>query len=355
MRLTVLDTSFSKIEPIDIFQSLIWTDRYSSYGDFEFVTQASEEILFSLQEDYYLQLPESEHMMVVETLNLKTDIEEGNKFIAKGRSLESILDRRIVWNQTTLNGSLQDGIKKLLDENAIVPSDGDRKISNLIFQSSTDPNVTSLSVDEQYRGENLYDVIMGLCSNSGIGFKITLSSDNKFVFTLYSGSDRSYDQILNPHIVFSPNTDNISNTNYIHSKIPYKTVTLVGGEGDGSARKTIHVVLPGGETELNRREIFTDARDVSSLVNGVTISDAQYATLLANRGLLNLIDNSQSSSFDGKVDPSTTYVYGTDFFMGDIVQIANEYGISGKAKVTELIFSEDLTGSDIYPSFEMIE
>ena len=355
MEITVLDTNFFKVDVIDVFNSLIWTDRYSIWGDFDFKKEASIEIANSLREDYYLQLKESEHTMIIETITLKTDIEEGNQFIARGRSLESILDRRIIWNQTTLNGSLQDGIKKLLNENAIIPSDANRKISNLIFETSTDPNVTSLSVDEQFRGENLYDVISGLCTNSGIGFKITLNSDNKFVFKLYAGTDRSYDQVSNPHVVFSPNFDNLSNTNYNHSKIPYKTVTLVGGEGEGSARKTYQVILSGGETELNRREIFTDARDISSLVGGVTISDAEYNTLLANRGLLNLIENSQSSSFEGKVDPTTTYLYGTHFFMGDIVQIENEYGIQGKSRITELIISQDLSGSDIFPTFEMIE
>lgn len=355
MEIKVLDTSFNKVEVVEIFESLIWTDRYSVFGDFEFMTQASIGIINSFREDYYLQLKGSDHTMIIETLNLKTDVEEGDKFISKGRSLESILDRRIIWNQTTLNGGLQDGIKLLLNQNAIVPSDGNRKISNLQFQTSSDPNITSLSINEQFHGENLYEVISALCKNSGIGFKITLSSSNKFVFQLYSGADRSYDQIENPLVLFSTEMDNLSNTNYIHSKIPQKTATLVGGEGEGSARKIAQVIIPGLDTELNRREMFTDARDVSSLVNGVTISNEEYTTLLQNRGLLNLVANQQSSSFDGKVDPTTTYIYGEDFSMGDIVQIQNQYGITGKAKVTEFIFSENLEGRDSFPTFEMIE
>lgn len=356
MEITVLDTNLAKSSVIDVFESFIWTDRYSKAGDFELVLKASIENIQALLQDYYLSIKESEHTMIIETANLKTDIEAGNNFIVTGRSLESILSRRIVWNQTVLNGNLQAGIKLLLDQNAISPLDPDRKISNLIFEESTDPLVTVLSINEQFTGDNLYDVIQYLCAANSIGFKITLSTDNKFVFKLYAGQDRSFDQLTNPFVSFSPDLDNLSNTNYYHSRIPLKTITLVGGEGEGSDRIMAQASLvTGGNTELNRREVFTDARDVSSLVNGVQLSSAEYNTLLVQRGLLVLLENLSVSSFDGKVNPNVNYIYGVDYFIGDIVQIANEYGLRGKSRVTELVFSEDLSGRDIYPTFEMIE
>lgn len=356
MRPTILDTNLSKIDILDVFDSLIWTDRYFRNGDFEIYTPITLSVIGSLKEDYYLSINGSEHLMIIESLNLKTDFDEGNKLITRGRSLESILDRRIIWAQTVLAGSLQNEIKRLLMENAIDPDDPDRKISRLVFEESLDPRITALSVDAQFTGDSLYTAIQQLCEINEIGFKITKSSTGEFVFKLYMGEDRSYDQIVNPFVSFSPELDNLSNTNYYHSKSPYKTVTLVAGEGEGSDRLTTMVMVPSGAgTDLDRREKFTDARDISKLVNGVTIPDEEYYSQLYSRGSFSLIESLPISSFDGKVDATIQYVYGIDFFIGDIVQISNEYGLRGKSRVTELIFSEDLSGENIYPTFETIE
>lgn len=354
--ITLHNTDLERIEVIDVFDSFLWTDRYSRYGDFEIYFKASSDIIASMREDYYISMHDSEHLMIIESLNLKTDIEDGDKFIVKGRSLESILERRIIWKQTVLSGGLQTGIKRLLDENAIVPEDPDRKISRLVFELSDDPIITTLSIDQQYTGDNLYTVIQTLCESNHIGFKITASPTGEFVFKLYAGVDRSFNQILNSFVAFSPDLENLSNTNYYHSKIPYRSITLVAGEGEGSDRITAQVSLVSeGNSDLARREKFTDARDVSMTVDGEQLSQSEYNTLLIERGILSLLESQPISSFDGKVDPTTNYIYGEDFFIGDMVQIENEYGLRGISRITEITFSEDLSGISSYPTFEMIE
>lgn len=270
--------------------------------------------------------------------------------------MESILERRIIWKQTILSGNFQNGIKKLLDENIINPSDASRKVERLIFEASTDPAITGLTVDAQFTGDNLYDAIKKLCDSKNIGFRIKLSDDNKFVFKLYAGADRSYDQFTNPYVIFSPKFENVINTNYLESKKTLKTVTLVAGEGEGADRKTTTVACSSGAgTGLNRRELYTDARDVSSTVDNETLTDAEYKAQLSQRGLENLAENIATKSFEGKVETTRMYRYGEDFFLGDMVQIVNEYGIEGKARVTEFIRSQSKEGLDSYPTFVTVE
>ena len=84
-----------------------------------------------------------------------------------------------------------------------------------------------MKLEAQYTGDNLYDVIQKICEEQGIGFKITLNDEKQFVFELYAGSDRSYDQTENPYVIFSPKFENIINSNYIESKASLKTVTLL--------------------------------------------------------------------------------------------------------------------------------
>ena len=119
MELIVLDTSLKMLSVLDTFESLIWTERYSAYGDFEVYTSINDSVLEILKDDYYLWLKESDQTMIVEDRKIESDAENGNHFTVTGRSLESILERRIIWKQTILSGNFQNGIKKLLDENII--------------------------------------------------------------------------------------------------------------------------------------------------------------------------------------------------------------------------------------------
>ena len=110
MELLVLNTDFESIAVIDTYESMIWTDRYNSYGDFEIFFAMDTQLLQYLKEDYYLWLKDSEHCMIIEDIKINADTEEGNHLIVTGRSLESILERRIIWGQRIFNGNLQNGI-----------------------------------------------------------------------------------------------------------------------------------------------------------------------------------------------------------------------------------------------------
>lgn len=353
MDVMILNTDLDAVSIVDTYESFIWTDRYYAYGDFELYEAMRDGLLEYIKQDYYLQSKESEHVMIVEKIQITSDTEDGNHVTVTGRSLESILDRRIVWGQKLLSGNLQNGIKTLLNENVISPSDSNRKIPNFIFKESIDPAITKLKLEAQYTGDNLYDVIQKICEEQGIGFKITLNDEKQFVFELYAGSDRSYDQTENPYVIFSPKFENIINSNYIESKASLKTVTLVGGEGEGAGRRYTTV---GGGSGLNRRELFTDARDISSNVGSDdALTDAEYMAQLQQRGKEKLAENVSITSFEGETETTIMFQYGKDFFNGDIVQIANEYGHETKARILEIVRSEDKDSYSVYPTFKTIE
>lgn len=351
MEILVLNTEFEAIAVIDTYESMIWTDRYNAYGDFEIYFAIDKTLLEFIQEDNYLWLKDSEHSMIIEEIKINADVEEGNHLIVTGRSLESILERRIIWGQRIFTGNLQNAIQTMLNECIINPSITSRKIDNFRFVASTDPQITSLAINNQYTGDDLYTVIKGLCEENNIGFKIVLADDNWFEFSLYAGVDRSYDQTENPYVVFSPNFENIINSNYFSSKAGYCNVTLVAGEGEGASRKTTVV---GSASGLDRRELFTDARDISSDAEDGTLSDPEYYAQLAAKGAKNLADHPIATAFEGEVEVTRLFKYGEDFFIGDIVQIANEYGNEGSAYISELIISNSDEGMLVYPTFKTI-
>lgn len=350
----ILDTEFKSVMLIDSFESTIWTDRYREEGDFEVFLFPSKEIIANAKDDYYLYNPSSEHLMIIERQEITTDVEEGARFIVTGHSLESILKRRIVWSQTTISGSLQNGIKKLIDENIINPEVEARKISNFVFKESRDTAITKLKHEQQYTGDILYDVIKNLCELYDIGFKIIYNFETgNFEFSLYKGTDRSYNQNRNPYVIFSPNYENIINSDYTHGIEDYKNVTRIGGEGTGVDRVMADYGTASG---LTRREIFTDARDVSKKNDdGTQLSDDEYTNLLQQRGKEKLSEYIIKEGFEGEVEASKMFVYGQDFFLGDCVQVENEFGISGTSLVSEIVFSQDESGETIYPTFVSLD
>ena len=352
MNVSVLNQEFELVAVIDSYESLIWTDRYNAYGDFELCIAINRGELFPyLKEDNYLCIKESDHCMIIESIKTTTNTEEGNRLIVTGRSLESILERRIMWGQKTFGGALQNVVQLMLSDCIISPSLEARKIPNFLFIPSDDPKMTSIQIHHQYTGNNLYSVVKDLCEEHSIGFKITLTSDNKFAFTLYSGSDRSYDQTQNAYVVFSPNFENILSSNYLSSKVDFKNVTLVAGEGEGASRKTIAV---GSASGLDRRELFTDARDISSDTESGVLSDTEYDKQLQSRGEQKLVDHAVITAFEGEVEATRLFTYGKDFFVGDVVQIVDEYGNEGTVYISEVVISNDNNGLAIYPTFQNV-
>lgn len=366
MEVLILNTDFTAVGIIDSYISLIWTDRYNESGDFELLLPMDSPISSLIREDYYLLMNESEHVMIVEDIYITTDVEDGSRLKVTGHSLEQILDRRVVWNKTVFKKTyksdgitvdtvplLQNGIKQLLTENIISPGIAARKIPNFIFEESTNEIITGLTIEAQYRGESIYEIIKSLCIENQIGFKITLNDKNQFVFKLYAGVDRTYDQLANPYVVFSPSNDNLFNSSYCRTKSSFKNVALVIGEQseDESQAAYQQPVVVGNALGIDRREIFTDAGDISTTDGDTSLLPSQYSALLKQRGIDTLIANLEYEAFEGEVEVTQMYKYGEDFYMGDYVQLEDEYGHQGQAYISEYIISQDVSGISMYPTF----
>lgn len=347
----ILDKDFNRLYPVDAYETIIWTDKYWQEGDFELHVPVNDPIgkLLAVAEpdEYYLECTDSEHIMCVE--HCETEISQDDKlFKISGRSLESILDRRCIWKQTVISGNLQSAIKKLLDENVIVPNDSLRKMP-MRFAASTDAAITSVSIDEkQYTGDYLGESIKGLCKANGVGYMITVE-DGVMVFALYSGVDHSEEQTKNHFVTFSPEFDNLVSSEYGKDMTEYKNVARIAGEGEGSER----VMVTAGEISgIARRELYVDARDLSQTVDSVKMSDNAYKAQLIQRGEEKLAENVITEAMEAEVDTTGQYEFGVDYFLGDIVQQANEYQIDKPARVTEVIRAIKKSGTTTVPTFE---
>lgn len=341
---TINENTLERENAIDVTKSIIWNNRYYSPGDFEIYMQATAEAIESLKIGRWIvRADNEENAMVIESVQVQTDSEEGDYITIKGRCLKSILYRRIVWNQTNISGKLERGIDRLLQDNAINPTNPKRKLP---FLENGNEISTNIMIECQYTGDNLGEVVESLCTTNKIGWDILLSlEEKKAYFILYEGTDRSYNQEVVPWIVFADDYENLATSDHLVDKSGYKNVVKVAGEGEGLERKYVEV----GEAEgLERFENFVDARDLTT--NNGELTASEYNEKLKERGENNIAENAVKQEFSGEVLDFTN-VYGQDYFLGDIVEVRNKYGKEVTARITEVIESEDESGNYTIPTF----
>lgn len=364
MDLFVCDNQLNVLTILDNYSEVVWTERYNSCGDFQ-LEMAFNEGLYHLltdgrgmENDYYLRIRNSGTIMVFEECELTVD-EDGPRLSFKGRSLESLLDRRIIYGQTEVLEDLETNIRSLIEKNIINPEDQNRSIPNFTMIDSGDERIAALEFNAQYFCDNLYDVIEDICKSYSVGFRLTQTQAG-YVFQLFMGEDRSLGQEDNPCVIFSPRFDNLVNSSYVESATESKNVAIIAGEGARSAvtyteQTRDDDVISG----LARRELYVDASNLSKTVeeNGRQrhLTDEEYQDELKSKGLDELSGCEYVRSFDGEIESDMTFKYGVDYFIGDIVELENEYGTSSKSKVIELIRSYNQDGYKEYPTFEKVE
>lgn len=367
----IKDANFVPLGNIDEYIYAIWTERFSDVGDFELQIPINSPNLEHFAIGNYLTLPSSDRAMIIEKVQLDSNIDTGLKsFIFSGQSLESILKRRIVWGTIYMNGKLVTEVNRMIRENLIAPkrttgsTDGkdyaQRRIPNFVLKTdySDDAylNDADTTIQCQITGSTLYDALLDICQAYNIGFKVTLNASNQFYFQLYSGTDRSSWQTDRNAVIFSPEFDTMIKSRYVQDTSGYKNVTLVLGEDDGESRRRTMVYV--GDTEpsgLERRELYTDARDLQSeRDDGTTMSETAYMKSLEYRGNSKLNENSVQTLFDSSVETNIGPQYNQDYFIGDYVTMENEFGIASAAQVVEYIQSFDSGGYTAYPTFKMV-
>lgn len=359
MVIHVLDQSFNLLGVLDDFISVIWRPAYYDVGDFELYINASSQAVELLQKNRYLvrdtdiAVDEAgnitySNVMIIKNFTLTTDAEDGDYLTYTGRELKYLLHQRIVWKQTRMSSKVEYGVRRLVNENAIAPTDSKRIIPNLVL--GAEAGLTK-SMDKQVTGKALDEAITDICATYGYGWEIFVHNGT-MIFIMYEGVNRSYGQSEQSYVVFSDEFDNILNSEYQLQTEQYATTTLIGGEGEGLDRICTSV---GDEfSGMDRYETFTDASGISqNLETEEEIPIDEYLLLLQEAGRENLASLAITEGFTGEVLSDLTFKYGRDFYIGDTVTVRNRYGISKNVMVLSAIESEDESGTKLIPQFNI--
>lgn len=377
MQLFVLDKSFEVVSLCDTFSSLIWTERYSGYGDFELYLPASMANINMFPRGFYLWLIEPpvldkngrkietrNDVMIIEKTELSTDIEDGDQLVISGRSLEALLLRRVIPKKVKYESTdPRETIKIILNENIVKPSESARKIPNfkIAIDSSQRPD-TKDKRSYEFDGDYVYDAIKTICDDCDWGFSLDLKSDDHWktsylAFSIVYGTDRSYEQTDNPYMVFSPKFDNLISSDAIEDDTEFFNSAYVASSEetkDNKTRRLIKYVANNtGRSGWDIRETFYTDSDVKlNDGNNNPRPDSDIYPELEKYGKDELKSQKSNNSFDAEIALLESVQYHRDYDIGDIIQFDNAYGVNKTARITEYVRNEDDNGYREYPTFE---
>lgn len=356
MEVYILDNLLRREQVVDSFESLIWTERWNKYGDFELQLPSTLTSRGQFIPGTRLAMNDSYRVMTVETVEDSTDEEGLATLKVKGRSLEALFEDRIVKSGGfgPINGDAGSivfaGIPSAIVQNLfntfIVNSPFDPADKMPFYQSGgwlPIPNIPFPSESVTWKGDidTVYKFMTEICEMYELGFRLVRRYDtSQLYFDVYTGNDLTSSQTILKPVIFAPNLDNLQNTNELLSIQGTKNVAYVFNEfGSLYIYPSDVVNIPMG---FERRVLLvkTDAPP-----DGV-----ENNAHLAQTGLQELAKNRASSVFDGEMNQRGVYKYGVDYNLGDKVEMRNADGLVTIRRVTEQIFVSDTEGERSYPT-----
>ena len=344
---------FTRIGVIDNACSVIWIRRYQKTGEFEVYVPASRELLDIVRQNELFITRENDlkNAMKIQKVELNTDPDEGDFLTITGKSAACILGQRIVRDQWNASGTVQNCIYNVVEAECIEPSKRRddyqwRKIDVLSIRKTELP--VSENFTMQYYGKNVLDVVEDMCAVGGFGYTVEFTG-NGFVFSLYTGVDRTIYQNENERVIFSEDFENLGQCTYTYDNTDFCNAVLAIGEGSGSGKACQYWF--NREEVVNSKglcyyEASIDGSQVSRTTNSGEMSMDDYFKKLVQLCKIHLSKAKAQDDLNADVFPNNTGHYD----LGDRVSVVNRYGIIGTATVTEITETEDASGYRAIPT-----
>jgi hypothetical protein len=341
----------------DKFSSLIWTERWQAYGDFQLNVISNPQNRSRFKADTYLAMNKSNYVMRVETLEDDVDANGQKLLVIKGRSLEAILDDRVAFSAeidttTTPKWIITDTpaavARKVFHDICVTGVLNTADIIPFINEGTfLDTSTIAEPIDPvtlEMEPNTVYAAITEVCKTWNLGLRMLRRGDlSQLYFDIFAGSDRTTAQTTLPSVVFAPELDNLQNT---------KELTTID-----TSKNVAYVFCPVGFAEIYAPGVDPEVEGFERRVLPVNASDITDATgltaKLAQRGYQELAKYRILQAFDGEISQNSKYVYGRDYNLGDLVETRNTDGVTNNMRVIEQIFVEDDNGERAYPTLAL--
>ena len=357
MDIYTLDDQLRRLEVFDAYKSLIWVERNRGPGEFELFTMNTKAARDIFQRGRRLSRRGSKYVMVVET---HTYIANSDERLLKiyGRGVEKVFEDRVVapsfgatedatgkevvWTFTaTGSQAIRDIVRKAT---TLQPNDSITYLQPIVdVTDGTIPEDDAGSYD--VRPASLIETVNEIAQVYRLGWGIErLADEPKLYFKVTTGVDRTTGQAVVPPVVFSEELENLTDVSTVESDKDYKNVAYVFGK-----RGALEVTRPDEDpavSGLARRVVYVVADDIDDDIP----AGAAYNEALTRRGLTELAKHKPIMAFEGEARENSSYVYGVDYNLGDLIEHRDEFGNRNYMVVSEQTLVVDAEGIRSYPS-----
>lgn len=382
MELYILNDRFLRVDVIDDFESLIWTERWQSIGDFELIIKDTLKNRGRFEigvndSGVRLGLDESRRIMVSESIEYKVDQDGREMLYIKGRSQEKILQDRVVKkaraldtdNPTWLIFNVPRGVVMNLFNNAcraptVLHIEDALPLQDVVLAHHYPLGGTlwhNETIWHYQEPDILYNAIQQIVVRYNLGFRM-LRHDTvpDPYFQFYWGYDRTRASSLDT-VLFDPEIDNFHVSSTFKSVQNVKNVLYAyygeededgvykewdvyryrGFVGDGFDRRVMlykHAMRDGTVVDPIEGPIKPDPDGWKELnkIGTQKLSSPNYRPAILS---------------DGVISQTNRYQYDKDYYIGDLVEVRNNLNAIENKRVTECVFVSDMQGDRIYPTF----
>lgn len=405
MQLFTVDRNYLKLDVIEEFSSLIWTERYYGDGECQVVVPLKRSLINKLQAGTFLAIDQSPELMIIETFS----IEEGHIKV-DAISISSWLNNRFVRNSVKHQKTawkiknqkpgelLWTIVKQMCCKSSTIIGSNNMGLGSAAREREL--IIPGLMLDDYSKaGKNIettlvpfgpvYDAVRKIAEQYHVGMKIWLKeSDRSLRFRSYVGANRTSDIKKNPSgkiVRFSPIMDSLANINEIRSRGDYKTLVysyasslqMVDTRDDndnpdswlqqdnkpGISRRSSSVGKYTG-FDLRAELLFADDIQLKYDFNEdsdsppeVTFSDrrAQLVRILNGRAEKEMKQHEYIRTVDGEIAPTNLYQYGIDYDLGDLIEVQGNTELTEISRVTEYIRTQNAEGETAYPTVVAVD
>lgn len=397
------DPAFTRTVLVEGMTSAIWTERYQDFGDFEFRFADVEYGMAMLQPTALVTLRQSREVMQVESQEIELTDDRGYELVVKGRSFESILQRRYIPYKVDANYNKKfkapktyflDHVCCALAWNALcnpnqysilstpdISQNQSFKVDNLVVSNSVyaGPGRPSswISKNRWFNQQVVYDRFMDFLVRGDMGVRAirprlddpaystlrvvdfdttaanrgayshaqpTTAQDASMALDIYSGYDLSANNTLGYQpVIFSASAGHLDDTRYLT---------------DVSDQYDIADVRSGwGNKWVYRTNWYAGVMMRCLFVDGGAPDDGEDLTAFYNDldqvGEIALKQHKKVEAITTTVSDTAPYEFGVHYGLGDRVTVQGEYGYNRDMIVSEYTRAHDDEGYREFPGLVM--
>lgn len=357
MKLFKLNSSQLPGDTVQKFESLVWSERYQSSGDFQLVVENDITVLTALPLGVLISHTDTNEVMMVENHEIGRDAAKKLKITLSGRSFETFSEERntqgsdlSLFNPATEEAYVQttsvvssttaarDILRAGLQPGTASANDA---ITNLLV--TTDIAVPDAAMAHVIKRGDVYGRVIELLrlSDAGIRTDRPHGAQTTMNVVIHDGVDRT------DSIIFYAQYEDLEDAKYFWSIKGYKNYARLAAHF--YTRLYRHRDLGSDLTGLDRRVLYVEADDLEGDYTPPTASD-----VISSRAQTELDAHRKISLIQARISNTARPKFKIDYDVGDLVTVFGEFGTAQAMRVSEHILTVDDKGMRGYPSLSIL-